>query len=174
MDRFNYEYGTTPKKLKPDYDLNRIKKTKEEIKRQEKINEKQKKDALKLEKKKHNENVAFVLAIFLILLTVSYRSSLITERFNEIQSSKEKLAALQKTNGQLEVSIETSLNLSNVKNAAKDKLGMQELDNSQKVYVSLDKKDYVEGSVEDIDITKDTDSSDTTWYKKILNKILGK
>ena len=68
MDRFNYEYGTTPKKLKPDYDLNRIKKTKEEIKRQEKINEKQKKDALKLEKKKHNENVAFVLAIFLILL----------------------------------------------------------------------------------------------------------
>ena len=79
MDRFNYEYGTTPKKLKPDYDLNRIKKTKEKIKRQEKINEKQKKDALKLEKKKHNENVAFVLAIFLILLTVSYRSSLITE-----------------------------------------------------------------------------------------------
>ena len=174
MDRFNYEYGTTPKKLKPDYDLNRIKKTKEEIKRQEKINEIQKKEAMKMEKKKHNKNVALVAAIFLILLTISYRSSLITERFNEIQSSKEKLAALQKTNGQLEVSIETSLNLSNVKNAAKDKLGMQELDNGQKVYVTLDKKDYVEGSTENIDITSDLDKSSDTWYKKIINKILGK
>ena len=118
--------------------------------------------------------MALVAAIFLILLTISYRSSLINERFNEIQNSKEKLASIQKTNGQLEVSIESSLNLSNVKNAAKDKLGMQELDNGQKVYVTLDKKDYVEGSTENIDITSDLDKSSDTWYKKIINKILGK
>ena len=134
----------------------------------------QKKEAMKMEKKKHNKNVALVAAIFLILLTISYRSSLINERFNEIQNSKEKLASIQKTNGQLEVSIESSLNLSNVKNAAKDKLGMQELDNGQKVYVTLDKKDYVEGSTENIDITSDSDKSSDTWYKKIINKILGK
>ena len=174
MEKFGYEYGATPRKLEPEYGPRKTKKSKEEFEKQIKINEKQKKEAMKMEKKKHNKNVALVAAIFLILLTISYRSSLINERFNEIQNSKEKLASIQKTNGQLEVSIESSLNLSNVKNAAKDKLGMQELDNSQKVYVSLDKKDYVEGSVEDIDITKDTDSSDTTWYKKILNKILGK
>ena len=173
MDRFDFEFGTTPKKLEPDYDSRKIKKSKEEIKRQIKINERQKKEALRLEKKKHNKNVAVVAAIFLILLTISYRSSLINERFNDIQSSKEKLASIQKTNGQLEVSIESSLNLSNVKNAAKEKLGMQDLDNSQKVYVTLDKKDYVEGAAESVSID-DEDTNDTKWYKKIISKILGK
>lgn len=174
MEKFGYEYGATPRKLEPEYGPRRVKKSKEEIKKQIKINEKQKRDAMKLEKKKHNKNVALVVAIFLVLLTISYRSSLINERFNEIQNSKEKLASIQKTNGQLEVSIESSLNLSNVKNAAKDKLGMKELDNGQKVYVTLDKKDYVEGATEDIDITSDTGNSSDAWYKKIINKILGK
>ena len=174
MEKFGYEYGATPRKLEPEYGPRKIKKSKEEFEKQIKINEKQKKEAIKMEKKKHNKNVALVAAIFLILLTISYRSSLINERFNEIQNSKEKLASIQKTNGQLEVSIESSLNLSNVKNAAKDKLGMQELDNGQKVYVTLDKKDYVEGSTENIDITSDSDKSSDTWYKKIINKILGK
>ena len=159
MEKFGYEYGATPRKLEPEYGPRKTKKSKEEFEKQIKINEKQKKEAMKMEKKKHNKNVALVAAIFLILLTISYRSSLINERFNEIQNSKEKLASIQKTNGQLEVSIESSLNLSNVKNAAKDKLGMQELDNGQKVYVTLDKKDYVEGSTENIDITSDSDKS---------------
>lgn len=174
MEKFGYEYGATPRKLEPEYGPRKTKKSKEEFERQLKINEKQKKEAMKMEKKKHNKNVALVAAIFLVLLTISYRSSLINERFNEIQNSKEKLASIQKTNGQLEVSIESSLNLSNVKNAAKDKLGMQELDNGQKVYVTLDKKDYVEGSTENIDITSDSDKSSDTLYKKIINKILGK
>ena len=174
MEKFGYEYGATPRKLEPEYGPRKTKKSKEEFEKQIKTNEKQKKEAMKMEKKKHNKNVALVAAIFLILLTISYRSSLINERFNEIQNSKEKLASIQKTNGQLEVSIESSLNLSNVKNAAKDKLGMQELDNGQKVYVTLDKKDYVEGSTENIDITSDSDKSSDTWYKKIINKILGK
>ena len=172
MYEFNFEYETTPRKLKPEYKPKKTKKSKEEIKKQININEKQKKEAMKIEKKKHNKNVALVAVIFLILLTISYRSSLINERFNEIQSSKEKLASIQKTNGQLEVSIESSLNLSNVKNAAKDKLGMKELDNGQKVYVTLDKKDYVEGSKEDIDLTSDNTENDGKWYNKIINKIL--
>ena len=174
MEKFGYEYGATPRKLEPEYGPRKTKKSKEEFEKQIKINEKQKKEAMKMEKKKHNKNVALVAAIFLILLTISYRSSLINERFNEIQNSKEKLASIQKTNGQLEVSIESSLNLSNVKNAAKDKLGMQELDNGQKVYVTLDKKDYVEGATENIDIASDTKNSSSTWYTKIINKILGK
>ena len=174
MEKFGYEHGATPRKLEPEYGPRKTKKSKEEFEKQIKINEKQKKEAMKMEKKKHNKNVALVAAIFLILLTISYRSSLINERFNEIQNSKEKLASIQKTNGQLQGSIESNLNLRNVKNAAKDKLGMQELDNGQKVYVTLDKKDYVEGSTENIDITSDLDKSSDTWYKKIINKILGK
>ena len=50
---------------------------------------------------------------------------------------------------------------------------MQDLDNSQKVYVTLDKKDYVEGAAESVSID-DEDTNDTKWYKKIISKILGK
>ena len=126
---------------------------------------------MKLEKKKHNNNVVYINAIFLILLAISYRSSLINERFSAIQKDKETLSSLQKTNDQLEVSIESSLNLKNVEEVAKDKLGMQKLENDQKVYVNLDKKDYVEASSEDIEIeTKE----DTNWFMKILNNLLGK
>lgn len=170
MPKYNYEYGTTPRKLQPEYNPQKQKKQKK-YKEQLKINEKQKRENMKLEKKKHNKNVAFIIAIFLILLAISYRSSLINERFSAIQKDKETLSALQKTNDQLEVSIESSLNLKNVEEVAKDKLGMQKLENDQKVYVNLDKKDYVEASSEDIEIeTKE----DTNWFMKILNNLLGK
>lgn len=169
MDRGSYEYGTTPRKIKPENEPK--KQHKRDIQKQIKINEEQRKNALKLEKKKHNKNVAFVLAIFLILLAISYRSSLINERFKEIQTSKQQLASIEKTNGQLEVSIEGSLNLSNVEQSAQEKLGMQKLDNAQKVYVTLDKKDYVEAGKQSIEVT---DEQNLTWYQKIINKILKK
>ena len=35
------------------------------------------------------------------------------------------------------------MNISNIEKEAKEKLGMQKLTNSQKVYINLDKKDYV-------------------------------
>ncbi len=170
MPKYNYEYGTTPRKLQPEYNPQKQKKNKK-YQEQLKINEKQRRENMKLEKKKHNKNVAFIIAIFLILLAISYRSSLINERFSAIQKDKETLSALQKTNDQLEVSIESSLNLKNVEEVAKDKLGMQKLDNDQKVYVNLDKKDYVEASSEDIEIEN---KEDTNWFIKILNKLLGK
>ena len=167
MSKYNYEYGTTPRKLQPEYNQQRQKKYNEQLK----INERQRKENMKLEKKKHNKNVVYIIAIFLILLAISYRSSLINERFSAIQKDKETLSSLQKTNDQLEVSIESSLNLKNVEEVAKDKLGMQKLENDQKVYVNLDKKDYVEASSEDIEIeTKE----DTNWFIKTLNKLLGK
>lgn len=169
MERRSYEYGTTPRKIEPEYKPNKAKK--EDIQERIRINEEQRKNALKLEKKKHNKNVALVIAIFLILLTISYRSSLINERFSEIQADKQKLASIEKTNGQLEVSIETSLNLSNIEESAKEKLGMQKLDNGQKVYVTLDKKDYIETATEDIQLV---DEVKLSWYEKIINKILGK
>lgn len=167
MGRYDYEYGTTPRKIETKNKPN--KNRKKEYERQLKINEQQRKNAIKLEKKKHNKNVALIIAIFLILLAISYRSSLINEKFNEIQDAKENLASIEKTNGQLEVSIKSSLNLSNVEQSAREKLGMQKLDNSQKVYVTLDKKDYVEAGSEDIEITDDLE---IPWYQKILNIIL--
>ncbi len=169
MSIYDYEYGTNPRKLQPDHKPN--KRRKKDIEKQIKINEEQKKRAMNLERKRHNKNVALVMAIFLILLTISYRSSLINEKFNEIQNTKEELASIEKTNGQLEVSIESSLNLSNIEEEAKNQLGMQKLTNDQKVYVTLDKKDYVEASSSD---SVESSDSNESWYQKIINKILGK
>lgn len=171
MPKYNYQYETSPRKVKPEYETKRKNNQRKRYEEQIKINEKQKKEAMKLEKKKHNKNVAFIIAIFLILLAVSYRSSLINEKFSDIQKDKATLSALQKTNDQLEVSIESSLNLKNVEEVAKEKLGMQKLENEQKVYVNLDKKDYIETSTEDIKISK---SENTNWFMNIINKIFGK
>ena len=171
MPKYNYQYETSPRKVKPEYETTRKKVQRKRYEEQIKINERQRKESIKLEKKKHNKNVAFIMVIFLILLAISYRSSLINEKFSALQKDKETLSSLQKTNDQLEVSIESSLNLKNIEETAKEKLGMQKLDNNQKVYVNLDKKDYVEASTEDIDAVA---KEEQNWFIKIINKILGK
>lgn len=169
MAIFDYEYETSPRKYKTKEPSKRDRQ--KELEEQRRRNEEQRRKAIRLEKKRHTENVALILAIFLILFTVSYRSSLINERFNKIQNQKSELSAMQKTNGQLKVSIEGGLNLGNIEQQAKDQLGMQKLSNDQKVYVTLDKKDLIETASEKESILIDTD---IPWYKKIINKILGK
>ena len=165
----SYQYGTSPRKINPEYKPAR--KKKKEKTEQQQIEElelkKQKKNALKLEKRKHHKNIAVIVGIFLMLLTISYRNSLITEKFNEIQEKKQQLAAIEKTNGQTEVNIESSLNLKNVEKSAKNKLGMQKLDKSQKVYITLPKKDYTESAIPEIEV-----ESDTNWFSKLISKIL--
>lgn len=167
----NYQYETSPRKIEPEFKPKRKKKNNNKKAKEKAIIEKrqqQRRENLKLEKKKHNKNMVLVLIVFLVLLMVSYRNSLINEKFSEIQDKKSKLSSIEKTNGQLEVSIESSLNLGNIGNEAKESLGMGKLNNDQKVYVTLDKKDYVESSV-----TK-TETEDTNWFQKIINKIFGK
>ena len=82
---------------------------------------------------------------------------------------KANLAAIEKQNEQLKVNLENSLNLSNIEKLAEEKLGMQKLDNSQKVYVSLDKKDYVEAASEEVKIEEDK-----TWIEQLLDTLLGR
>ena len=74
-----------------------------------------------------------------------------------------KLATTQKENEQLQVNIENSLNLSNIEKTAKEKLGMQKLDNSQKIYVNLPKKDYVEPASEEVMIEEEKN-----WFEKLI------
>ena len=169
----NYQYGTSPKKIEPEYrPRKRTKKKNKKMASKDKkiINKKQEENnkKIKFEKRKHHKNIAIIFAMFLVLLIVSYRNSLINERFNDIQNKKNELSLIEKTNGQLEVSIEGSLNLGNIGNEAKESLGMGKLNNDQKVYVTLDKKDYVESSVEK------HESKSTNLIQKIINKIFGK
>lgn len=99
--------------------------------------------------------VMFLIAGFSILFAISYQNSLISESFNKKEQYKKEMEALNKTNQQIEVNIENSLNLNNIEQAAKDKLGMQKLDNNQKIYVSLPKQDYVAPATEQIVIEEE-------------------
>ena len=78
---------------------------------------------------------------------------------------KNEISKIQKENVQLEVKIQSSLNLSNVEQSAKELLGMQKLTNSQTIYISLPKKDYIETSVEDVSIENDS------FFEKVKKKI---
>lgn len=94
--------------------------------------------------------VMYVITGFSILFAISYQNSLISESFNKKEQYKKEMEALSKTNQQLEVSIENSLNMNNIEQAAKEKLGMQKLSNNQKIYISLPKQDYVAPAVEEV------------------------
>ena len=46
---------------------------------------------------------------------------------------------------------------------------MKKLDNSQKVYVSLPKEDYIESSTEEV-----TTGEEETWWQALMNDLFGK
>lgn len=167
MARNSYQYETSPRKVWPDYSPRKKNKEVEKTKKNSKEEERRKIEKLKQEKRKHHKNIAVIVGVFLVLLAVSYRNSLITERFNEIQDKKDELAAIEKTNEQLEVSIESSLNLNNVEKEAEERLGMQKLQNDQKVYVTLPTKDYTEATTEEVT----GDDETTSWWQEFINNL---
>lgn len=160
-----YQYETSPRKLEPSYKRERqnIKVVRDIPKQKVKISKKQ--------KIRHRKVTLLVIAIFGLLLTISYRNTQINEKFNEMQTLETKLSSLQKENEQLQVTIENSLNLSNIEKQAKEKLGMQKLTNKQTMYVSLPKKDYIESATEKIEIS---DNTTKNWIEKIVDKIFNR
>jgi len=163
--RSSYQYGTSPRKLKPDYDYN---KTKKVVKNNNQKNVKKTAKKVQAKQTKKAETIILVAVGFIILLAISYRNTLINEKFAEIKQLKTDLAAITKENEQLEVNIENSLNLSNIEKEAKERLGMEKLTSKQTVYISLPKKDYVEPATEEVIIKEETN-----WFDSIVNKIFG-
>ena len=165
MARAEYQYSTSPRKLEPEY---RPQKRKQKLRVVEDL-PRQEVKVSKEQKRKRIQLTITVIAIFGLLFTISYRNSIINEKFNEMQSLKKELSSLQKENEQLKVNIANGLNLANIEKLAKEKLGMQKLTNKQIVYVSLPKKDYVESASEKV-VIKDQ----TNWFEKLVNKIFNK
>ena len=161
-----YQYETSPRKLEPEYEPV---KTPYSRKKSSTINKKQEKVQKKSQLKSQVKTIIYIGLIFASLVAISYRNSQINESFNENEKLKSNLAAIQKENEQLRVNLENSLNLSNIEQVAEKKLGMQKLDNSQKVYVSLDKKDYVEPASEEVVMEEEK-----SWLEQILDTLLGK
>ena len=165
-----YQYETSPRKLKPEYEPNIKKRTRKNTAKKAKT-QRNKKQQAKVQKKfkNHVKIVKYVLIGFGILFAISYRNSVINEKFAQIKNLKTNLAAVEKENEQLKVNIENSLNLKNVEQSAKETLGMQKLDKSQTVYINLPKEDYVEAATEEI---KTVDN--TSLLQKIIRFITGK
>ena len=165
MARGGYQYETSPRKLEPDYHPRKKKKQTTKTKTKTTKN----KEMQKKEKSKKIKQTLAVLALFVVLVAISYRNSEINESFSKVQSLKTNLAAIQKENEQLEVSIENSLNLNNIEQIAKEKLGMQKLTNKQTMYVELPKKDYVKPATENVVIKEEGN-----WFTDFINKIFNR
>ena len=165
MAQGRYQYWTSPRNIEPDYTIKKVHKQKpmkivKEVPRQ-------KVEVSKEQRKRQLKTTITVIGLFLLLLTISCRNSQIDKQFNYIQEQKKQLSTLQKENEQLKVSIENSLNLSNIEKVATEELGMQKLSSKQTVYITLPKKDYVESASEKVVIEEAK-----TWWEKIADKIL--
>ena len=101
MARSGYQYTTNPRKLEPDYKQTRRKK---KLKVVEDV-PRQKVEISKEQRKKQRKITLFVIAIFGVLLTISYRNSQINEEFTEVQNLKQELASLQKENEHTNITI---------------------------------------------------------------------
>ena len=143
-----YEYGTSPRKLQPEY-TPKIKPNTNKNQKNDK-EEKKKQEAKRIQelnrKKQQRRAILYIGIGFLILFAISYRNSKIDEQFSQIQALQSNLATIEKENEQLKVNIENGSNLNNLEQSAKELLGMQKLTNKQSIYVSLPKVDYIEGN----------------------------
>lgn len=158
-NRMQYQYDTNPRKYVEPYTRKKAAVDKQQSK---KTNLKKK----TAPKKNTKVKTIFYLAIcFAILFAIGYRNTQIDESFVKLQGMKTELASLEKENQQLKVNIENSLNLSNVEDTAREKLGMQKLDNKQKVYINLPKRDYVEPATEKVVIKEES------WFDEIIKMI---
>lgn len=161
-----YQYETSPRKLEPEYAprKNNYKGKKSTTRKAEqKINKKK----LQEERKQHSKVIMYVVLAFSVLFAISYRNAQIDENFEKTQDYKKELAAVEKENSQLELAIESSLNLGNVEQQAKELLGMQKLTNQQIVYVNLEKDDHIEAAAESVKI------EDETIWEQVVNTLKG-
>ena len=156
-----YQYETSPRKLKPEEKTNKKVNTKKKV-----STSKQKNTKAKQQIKPKVKTIMYIIAGFAILFAISYRNSLITAGFNQKEDMKKQLSTLQKENAQTEINIQTSLNLSNIEKSASSMLGMKKLDDSQKVYVKIHKKDYVETASEQVVVTEEQN-----WFEKLIENI---
>lgn len=165
-----YQYETSPRKLEPEYKPNKNRNNKKLKKQKNKTQLKKSNLQIKREKemaerKKKRKIIVYMGIIFVAFFIITYRNSQIDESFMQVKSMQSELALLQKENEQLKVSIENSFNLSTIEQQAKELLGMQKLDDSQKEYISLPKENFIEPVSEKIIIQEDN------WFQKVLKII---
>lgn len=161
-----YQYETSPRKLEPEYapKKNSYKGKKSTAKKPEIKKVKQKKKQ-KQDNKKEKQTIKYIIFGFIILFAMCFQNAKIDENFEKMQDLKKELAAIEKENSQLELELESNLNLANIEQQAKELLGMQKLTSKQIVYVNLEKDDHVEAAAESVKI------SNESIFTKAINTI---
>ena len=183
--QYSYQYETSPRKIKPEYNKPRknapqynkpktkaqpkkvTKKVtkKKEIDKEKKKQEEQKAKNVLIAKTKFSVFIKCAI-LFAVMFFMIYRNSKLSESFSQIQNLKAQITEIEKENDQIEISIQNSLNLNNIEQAAKELLGMQKLNNKQTSYITLSKKDYDEARTEKVIIEEGT-----TWIEGIIEKV---
>lgn len=129
----NYIYDTNPRKV---YESENQVNTKKRV---------VKKDVKKSASNVRTFNTIITsIGVGLLLIILTYQNAIINIKLTERENIKNTIKDIEKTNVQLQVSIEKSIDVTQIEKIAKEKLGMQKLNNSQKVYISIDKKNYFE------------------------------
>ena len=158
-----YQYETSPRKIKPEYEPIKRTSPKKSTARNTKKHEQKK------PKKINQAKAIMYIAIgFVTLFVISYRYAVIDKTYSNLKEKNTELAAIEKETAQLEANIESDLKLTTIEEEAKEQLGMQKLTAEQKVYVSLPKTDYVETSSDEVE---DSNTS-SNWIMQIINKII--
>lgn len=115
------------------------------------------------------QNIGLSLFGFSVLFLICYRSSVINESFNELNSMKSELGKVNIINAQIESDIQTRTDLSNIESYAKYQLGMQKPKDSQIQKVVIEKKDKIATPVV---ITEDVKESFWDKFVKDIVNIL--
>ncbi len=164
-----YQYETSPRKLEPEY--RPIKKKYPKKSTAKKTDNKKTTENKKQNKVIHSKGkvkaIFYVAVFFVVLFVISYRNTLISEKYSELKQMKSNLATIEKENEQIKVNIESKTNLGTIEKEAKEKLNMKKLDDDQTIYVNLDKKDYVESASDDVVI----EDENLNIFEKIINLI---
>ncbi|MCG8500615.1 MAG: hypothetical protein MJB12_09445 [Firmicutes bacterium] len=85
-----------------------------------------------------------ILVCFAVTFFIMLRYVAITEASNTVSSYKRDLHQLQRANEQMQVRLDSSIDLSKIEDIAKNELGMSEPKTYQMVPVTLNKNDYSE------------------------------
>ena len=158
-----YQYETSPRKLKPEYDEPRKSYPKKSTAKKSN-NKKQ----VKTKPINQAKILMYVAIGFATLFFISYRYAVLDNTYANLKGLKSELAAVEKETAQLEANIESSLKLTTIEEEAREQLGMQKLTNDQIVWLSLPKTDYIESGSEEI---KDSDT-EQNWFMQIIDKIM--
>ena len=167
-NRNRYQYETSPRKLEPEYRTSKNtypkKSTTKKNTSTKSKNNKNAKPTIQISSKV--KAIICVGIVFSVLFAISYRNTVISEKYSQIKKLKNDLSVIEKENEQLEVNIESKTNLGNIEKEAKDKLGMKKIGDKQTVYVELDKQDYIESPSENITLNENKNI-----FQKIIEKI---